>query len=891
MKKLYLIDASSFLYRSYFAISSMTDSRGESTNALYGFIRSVLKLIKEFNPNHVAAIFDGFDNKKKRREIYPDYKANRDPIMADLPHQIQWAEDFCRHAGIPFVAADGVEADDTIGSIALWAEKQGYQVYICSSDKDLAQLVSDNIFILNTFKNNLIIDHQGVEELFGVPPEKIVDYLALAGDTSDNVPGLPGFGPKTASNLLQKLGSLDYILKHPQEVPGKKKQETIINQGEQALLSKRLVMLDTEVEFPHSHDFFKLKQCDSQDLKDFYLEHDFHTLVHSLPSNPSSASDNIDDKEEKVTYHLVDDPKKLKSLIDKLKKAEEVCFDTETTDVHPLKAELVGIGFCLAPKEAWYVPINGQLGLQKVLQSLAPLFRDPKLKFYGHNVKYDYHVLANYGLKVATISFDTILASYLLNAHSRQHSLDTLALHYFSKTKTPIKELIGSGKNQITMAQVPIDKVCNYCCEDVDYTCRLKKILDDELEERGLKGILTDIELPLLAILAKMERQGIYVNVQTLHELSTTFKVKIEKLRQEIFTLAGQEFTINSPKQLSEILFVKLGIKPLKKTQTGYSTDADVLETLQQDHPIAAKILAYRTLNKLCSTYLDALPNEILPKTNRIHTTFNQSVTATGRLSCQNPNLQNIPIRTEEGRMIRQAFQPQKEGWSYLAADYSQIELRLLAHLSQDPSLLKAFQNHEDIHTWTASQVLNIPLDQVNKEQRRQAKAVNFGIIYGQQAYGLSQELGISFQEAAAFIKQYFAKYSKVEDYISECKEKALQSGKSTTLIGRERAIPEIDSNNKNIRSLAERLAVNTPLQGTAADLIKLAMIELDKRLTRENLQAIMILQIHDELIFEVADHDIDKLSAIVKEVMENIYNLTVPLTVDIAVGKNWAEC
>lgn len=891
MKTLYLLDASGFVYRSYFAIRNMTNAKGESTNALFGFIRSVLKLKKDFHPTHMAAVFDGPHNAKKREAIYSDYKAHRAEMPGDLLYQIHWAQNFCNLMGIPMLAIPEVEADDTLGSIAQWAAAQGAAVFICSSDKDLCQLVTPNIYILNTFKENAVMGPKEVEEAFGVPPDKMVDYLAITGDSSDNVPGITGFGPKTAAALIKEFGSLENLLSHPQLIGNKKKEEALLAGADNARLSKKLVIIDTQVPFPQDVNFFENKPPQFAKLKEFYNEMKFNSLIKELEETAVPEVGRRAEPSEKVEYLLVDDEEAFRQLIEYLSSQRLICFDVETTDIRPLQAELVGIGFGVHPSQAWYVPVNGKLGLTKVLEGISPLFANPNIGFYGHNVKYDYHVLANHGIKVETIAFDTILASYLLNSQSRQHNLDTLSLELFGKVKIPISSLIGKGKKEISMRDVPLPQVSEYCCEDVDYTCRLKGILEPDLSSRGLRPLLDTIELPLVKVLADMERRGIYLDKDCLMHFGSDVNKQLKILEDQIYECAGEKFNINSPKQLSEILFTKLGIPPPRKTATGYSTDADVLEKLSFKYPIAKLLQDYRTLEKLRSTYIESLPHDVNPRTNRIHCTFNQSVAATGRLSCQNPNLQNIPVRTEMGRRIREAFRPEQEGWSYLAADYSQIELRLLAHMSEDPLLIDIFQKGQDIHTYTAASMLNIPVDQVTKEQRQSAKAINFGIIYGQQAFGLSQELGIDIKEAAVFIDVYFKRYQKVKEFIERCKTISRQTGKAVTPIGRERLIPEIQSKNPQIRAAAERLAINTPVQGMQADLIKMAMLSIFEALQKEQLKGGMILQIHDELIFEIPDEEIPIFERIVRQEMQGVYPLRVPLVVDINIGKNWKEC
>lgn len=884
-KKLYILDVSGYIFRAYFALPSLTNAKAEPTGALYGFIRSVIKIFKDFGPKNIVAVFDGPDNKKQRIEIYEKYKANRVRAYDDLPGQIQRAKEFCLLSGMAIMEVGGVEADDTMGSIALAAEKNGFDVFLCTSDKDLAQLVSDHIFIINTWKDNLLIDRQKVEEIYGVTPEQIVDYLAIVGDTSDNIPGIKGFGPKTTVPLLQEFGTLENLLANADKVKGESKQKILKEAHEIAALSKRLATIYTDVEFPPDPEFFSKKSADIASLRDFYLEMQFNTLVKELDTLVESK------ETETVSYHLVNDESSFASLLEHLRNAKQIAFDTETTDVLPMRASLVGCGFSIKEKEAYYVPLNGNLNRKYVLDALKALFEDPSLMFFGHNVKYDQHILKNEGIEVKNIIFDTILASYLLHSHARRHSLDHLCLEYFGKVKTDIKELIGTGKKQLTMDLVSVPKVSNYCCEDVDYTFRLKLALEKEIYKRKLDPLLLNLELPLSKVLLEMERRGIFVDKELLNKMNREMEKDQKHLETQIFNLAGEEFNISSPKQLSYILFEKLGIKGLKKTATGLSTRAEVLEVLALEHEIAAKIIEWRSLDKLRSTYLETLPSDIDFKTKRIHPTFNQVVAATGRLSCQDPNLQNIPVRTQLGKKIRTAFLPQQESWSFLAADYSQIELRLLAHLSKDPELIKAFQENRDIHRATAALVFNVEQSDVTYQQRDQAKAINFGIVYGQQAYGLSQELGIDVRQAAAFIESYFKRYPKVSFYIEENIQRARATGKSVTMLGREREITDINSPNAIAKAAAERLAINTPLQGTAADLIKLAMLEIEALLLKNKMRSFMLLQVHDELIFEAPDEELEELKSCVKRVMESIFTLDIPLVVDLAVGKNWGEC
>ena len=891
MKKLYIIDGHNVIFRSYYAIRGMTNPKGESTNALYGFIRTVYKLINDFSAEHLVTVFDGPGNIDSRVAIYKEYKSHRKPMPEDLGPQIGWAQEFCDMAGIPWLMVDGVEADDTMGTLAIWAASQGTQAYLCSSDKDLCQLIGKSIYMIQLHKNNLLVDEKKVVEKYGITPKQMIDYLAIVGDASDNIPGLSGFGPKTASALLQKMGTLDVILAHPEKVPGAKKQETIIVEKETALMSRELATINTKVSIPKSKDFYALKEPDLANVKAFYTKMHFMTLLKDIASIPEKEEKKETPVPQKVEYILVDDDEALEKLLTLLKQQKELCIDTETTNIRPMLARLVGVGVGFEPGTAWYVPVNGKLGRGKVLAFLAALFEGGKIAFYGQNIKYDLHVLANEGLEMPRVGFDTMLASYVLNPEQQRHNLDQLTLEKFGVAKTSIESLIGKGKNQLSMLDVPINKMAAYCCEDVDYTVRLKQLFAKNLEKEELGSILYDIEVPLLPILFKMERAGVYLDVHQLENLSGEIVKRIKEIEKEIFALAQEKFNLNSPRQLSHVLFTNLCIKPPKKTQTGFSTAATVLESLKDKHPIVEMIIEYRGLEKLRSTYIDALPAQVFPATQRIHCTFNQSVAATGRLSCQNPNLQNIPARSKEGRKIRAAFKPQKRGTSFLSLDYSQIELRLLAHLCKDPTLIEAFCSGEDIHATTASLIFNTPLKEVTKGMRHKAKAVNFGILYGQGAFGLSQSLGLEYREAASFIETYFKRFKRVQEYIEFCKESVRKSGRAVTMLGRRRPIPDIHSKNPQIRAAAERLAINTPLQGTAADLIKVAMIDVDALLEKHPEWGVMLLQIHDELIFESPDNEIQKLSKHVKEIMEGVISLNVPLTVDISIGKNWEEC
>lgn len=889
-KKLYLIDVAGYVYRSYYALPRMTNADGQSTNALYGFIRSFLRIVKDFSPEYAVAVFDGPDNKKGRTEIFADYKSNRMQAPEDLPHQMEWAFDFCRLYGLPQLSIEGVEADDTIGSIVEWNRTKEFEIYICTGDKDLCQLVSENVFVLQTHKENLLLDAKGVQEVYGVPPHLIVDYLAIVGDQSDNIPGLPGFGPKTAVSLLQEFGSLDNLLANITKVTGKKKQETLLQYSDTALLSRRLALIHSGVAIPSEEMFYKMGTPDVNALMQFYRQMDFKTLAKDLST--LELFQELPSKEEEkkplqvYKKQIVENEASFAELMLALYKAESICFSTVASSDSPMQSKLLGIAFKVSLGTTWYLPLNENRELDsKFVDALKELFARSDLFFCGHHCKFDLHALATMEIEVAKLSFDTMLASYLINSHSHRHTLEHLAYEYLDIAPE-------QAKKKPKGSELTLEEACKEGCTEADLIFQLKDPLFNELKKRELLPLFEQMELPLVKVLAKMEKRGIYIDLPYLGAMSTEISVEIKSLEKEIQELAGHQFNLNSPKQLGEVLYEKLGIKIGKKTATGQaSTSAETLELLAVDYPIAKKILEYRSLEKLRSTYIDSLPEEVDAKTGRVHCSFNQTMAATGRLSCQNPNLQNIPIRTEMGSRIRQAFCPQFPNWSFLAGDYSQIELRLLAHLSEDPQLLKAFHNDEDIHAYTASLIFNIPIQNVTAAHRYQAKAVNFGIVYGQQSYGLSQELGISVKDASHFIEAYFERYKRVKEFLEECKKSARETGKALTMYGRERQIPDMNSRNQNLRTAAERLAINTPLQGSAADLIKLAMLEIDRRLDKNSMRSFMILQIHDELLFEAPDDELKMLTCEVTQAMQEVALLKVPLKVDIAIGKNWKEC
>ena len=881
MGKIFIFDAVNYLFRSYYAIGPMTNNEGFSTSALYGFIRTIKKIITDFKPEYMAIVFDGEKGSASRKEIFSAYKANRAKAPLDLYAQFEKAFEFCTLAGLNPIKIDNFEADDTMAAIADLSKKNNFISYLCTSDKDLMQLVDENTFVLQVHKNNLIFDKNTVKEKYGVYPNQILDFLSIVGDNSDNIPGIAGLGPKGAIFLLEEFGSLDNIYNNLDKIAEKKKN-ILLSEKENAEISKKLATLNLDVKIPNEIDAYKIKKENSEKLKEFYKKMNFLSFLKDLENVPT-----FDFENKKEEYILINDEKSFYNLFENLKNQKEIAIDSETTGLDIINSELVGVGFCYENFKAYYLPLNGNIDKNLILEKLKDLLEDENIFFYGHNIKYDYHIFLNHNIKIKNISFDTLLASYLISPQNRKHNLDILCLEKFNINKIPIENLIGKGKNEISMKDVALDKISTYCCEDVDYTYRLKNVFQKILKEKNLETILYDIEIPLIFVLVDMERKGVYVNREKLLEMSKELKHQINLLEGEIFSLAGKQFNINSPKQLSEILFVDLGLPSFKKN---FSTSADILEKLRGKSEIIDYIIKYREFNKLLTTYVDSLPNQINSKTNRVHTTYLQTGTATGRLSSINPNLQNIPIRTEEGKKIREGFEPQKN-YSYVAFDYSQIELRLLAHFSEDENLIQAFNSNEDIHSYTASLVFNVDIKDVTADQRRKAKAVNFGILYGQSAFGLSEQLNITVKDAKNFIETYFARYKRIKPYLEECIERAQKYKVSHTLTKRQRPILEIDNKNPMIRQAAERLAINTPLQGTAADLIKIAMIKIFAETKKRDLKGFMALQIHDELVFEVLDSEVDIFKKFVKEIMENVFKLKVPLTVDIEVGKSLSEC
>ena len=883
-QRLYLIDGSSYIYRAYFAIRHLSNSRGFATNAVYGFVNMLLKVVRDERPDHLAVIFDA-RGPTFRKEIYPEYKANRLKMPEDLVPQIPVIKALVRAFNMPAIEQEGFEADDIIATLAKKYAAEGMDITIVTGDKDLMQVVSERIRLLDTMKDKFS-GLQEVAERFGGGPEKVVEVQALAGDASDNVPGVPGVGEKTAVKLIGEFGTVENVLANLDRIKGKL-QEKLRDFGHQALLSKKLVTLVDDMDLDLDFESFALSEPDRTALTAIFKEMEFHRLIQEFSSDERASGEE---------YHGVLDEETFCSLLEELRQARRFAFDTETTSLDPTRADLVGISFAVTPGKAWYIPLGHrylgvpeQLDPAMVLKHLRPLLEDPALPKIAQNAKYDLQVLRRAGIFVAGLAFDTMVASYLAQPAAKSHGMDNLAADLLGYKTISFKEVAGSGKKQIGFEEVEVEKAIVYAAEDADITLRLAEKLEPMLAETGQEKLFHEVEMPLMEILADMEWAGVRIDPEFLGALSGELQGKLVHLEKEIFALAGGPFNIGSPKQLGEVLFERLHLARGKKTKTGWSTDVDVLTALSAEQPIAARILDYRSLSKLKSTYTDSLPKLIHPGTGRIHTSFNQTVTATGRLSSSDPNLQNIPIRTEEGGRIREAFIP-AEGNLLLSADYSQIELRVLAHMADETVLKESFAKGEDIHSRTASEVFGVFPEMVTPEMRRQAKTINFGVIYGMGAFSLGKDLGIPTREAQHFIDNYFARYPGIKGFMESKKEEARQKQYVTTLLGRRCAVPEINSQNGSIRSYAERNAINYPIQGSAADIIKVAMVAIHRRLAKEGLGARMVIQVHDELVFDVPEKEVDPVTALVREEMEGALSLSVPLRVEIGVGKNWRE-
>jgi DNA polymerase-1 len=886
-KTLYLIDGTAYIYRAYHAIRSLTNSNGLPTNAAFGFTRILIKLIEDRSPEYVVMFFDA-KGPTFRHKIYKEYKANRPPMPEDLSVQIPHIKKITQGFNIPVMEMQGFEADDLIGTFRLRAEQAGFSVVMVTGDKDFLQLVTDNAIIWDPMKEKTI-DIKAVRQSYGVEPNQMVDVMGLSGDSSDNIPGVPGIGPKTALTLIKTFGSMDRLYEQLDKITKKKQHQNLIQYKAQAFLSRELVKINTDVPVAFNPEDLKLREPDHTKLSSLFKMLEFRQLQKDFPKQADLS---------KKQYITVLDTESLSDLVTRLKTSKLFAVDTETTSKNPMKAELVGLSFSMKSDEAFYIPlahdypdVPDQLELNAVLNLLKPVLENPDIKKIGQNIKYDWIVLKHYDINLAGVVFDTMLASYLINPSKRAHNLDQIALDFLDHKTTTYEEVAGKGKKGVRFAEVPLEKAAPYSCEDSDITFMAYHVLKPMLEKMDLMELMENVEMPLVPVLMKMEMTGICVNRDKLRDLSKSFEHQIEQIEASIYSIAGETFNIRSSQQLGYILFEKLKLPVQKKTvkKTGYSTDVNVLTALADQHELPELILRHRALSKLKSTYTDALLDLVHPETGRIHTSYNQTVTATGRLSSSDPNLQNIPIRTEQGMEIRRAFIP-RQGWALVSADYSQIELRILAHYADDEILIKAFKDDEDIHTRTATEVFQVFPSMITPELRRQAKAINFGIIYGMSPYGLSKELNISRKMAKTYIDNYFARYSGVKKFVDQTIAVARETQKTSTLLGRIRLLPDINSANKTVRDFAERIAINTPIQGTAADLIKLAMIHVDAAFSEKKLNAAMLLSVHDEIVFEVPPAELETAKNLVKEIMEGIWDLKAPLKVNITSGSTWAE-
>ena len=898
----FLVDGSAFFYRAYYAFirNPLINSKGENTSATFGFVNSLLKIIKDEHPDYLAVVFDTREP-TFRHKMYDEYKSTRAKMPDDLVEQLPRIHQAVESLSIASFEMAGYEADDIIGTMARLAEKAGYEVWCVTGDKDFYQLVSENVGIYNPGRASEKPERMGCEEVvakFGVKPELVIDKLALMGDSSDNVPGVPGVGPKTADKLLAQLGSLDGVLARHSEIAAKGLREKIATSADIAELSRKLVTIDTNVPIQFELGDLKRHGFDYDKVKSLFLELEFTSLLKQVLPEAEAPAEQLASAERprQVEYRTVASIQELKALVAKLSQRKEVAVDTETTSLNTLEADLVGVSLCAEVGVAYYVPLGHTTDSKKnlphdeALAVLQALLENPEVQKFGQNIKYDLKVFHRHGLNITPISFDSMLASYLLNPSSREHSLSFLAMKHFDYAMQPITDLIGSGRKQQTFDIVPVKQATFYAAEDADFTYRLRGELAPMIDDYELNNLFYNVELPLIRVLASMEEAGIRIDTDLLADLSVQMEERLEELRADIYGVAGGEFNINSTKQLGHVLFEKLGLPTKGKTagKTGYSTDVRVLEELAMIDSFPRLILDYRQLTKLTNTYIDALPRLINAQTGRVHTSFNQAVTATGRLSSKDPNLQNIPVRTEEGRRIRRAFIPRDSDYRLLVADYSQIELRILAHYSQDKGLIEAFKNGEDIHTRTAAEVYGVAIEEVTSEQRRAAKTANFAVIYGVTAHGLSQQTEFDLTSAKQFIDTYFERYPGIRTYIDNTKQAARDQGFVTTMLNRRRYLPEINSKNFNVRQFAERTAINTPIQGTAADMIKLAMVRIFERM--QGMRSRMVLQVHDELVFDAHKEELAALEKIVKTAMEKAVRLSVPVMVDMGVGDNWLE-
>ncbi|MCS2168858.1 DNA polymerase I [Scandinavium sp. TWS1a] len=920
---LILVDGSSYLYRAYHAFPPLMNSAGEPTGAMYGVLNMLRSLIMQYQPTHAAVVFDA-KGKTFRDELFEHYKSHRPPMPDDLRAQIEPLHAMVKAMGLPLLAVSGVEADDVIGTLAREAAKSGRPVLISTGDKDMAQLVTPEITLINTMTNTVLGPEEVVSK-YGVPPELIIDFLALMGDSSDNIPGVPGVGEKTAQALLQGLGGLDTLYAEPEKIAGltfrgAKTMATKLEQNkEMAYLSYKLATIKTDVELELTCDQLEVQEPAADELLSMFKQYEFKRWITDVEAGkwmqakggkPSAkplaaaAAAVEEEPEEPATalssenYVTILDEATLTQWIEKLKKAPVFAFDTETDSLDNVSANMVGLSFAAEPGEAAYVPVAHdyidapeQLSLERVLELMKPLLEDDNSLKVGQNLKYDRGILANYGIELRGIAFDTMLESYTLDSVAGRHDMDSLSDRWLKHKTITFEEIAGKGKNQLTFNQIALDEAGRYAAEDADVTLQLHLKMWPKLQKQeGPLNVFQHIEIPLVPVLSRVERNGVNIDPDVLHNHSAELATRLVELEQKAHEIAGEAFNLSSPKQLQVILFEKQGIKPLKKTPGGApSTSEEVLEELALDYPLPKVILEYRGLAKLKSTYTDKLPLMINAKTGRVHTSYHQAVAATGRLSSTEPNLQNIPVRNEEGRRIRQAFVA-PEDYLIVSADYSQIELRIMAHLSRDKGLLTAFAEGKDIHRATAAEVFGLPLDSVSNEQRRSAKAINFGLIYGMSAFGLSRQLNIPRKESQKYMDLYFERYPGVREYMERTREQAKEQGYVETLEGRRLYLPDIKSSNAARRAGAERAAINAPMQGTAADIIKRAMIAVDAWLLKEQPRVRMIMQVHDELVFEVHKDDLDAVTKKVHELMENSTTLDVPLLVEVGSGVNWDQ-
>ena len=922
---LVLVDGSSYLYRAFHAFPPLTNSAGEPTGAMYGVLNMLKSLISQVQPSHIAVVFDA-KGKTFRDEMFEQYKSHRPPMPDDLRKQIQPLHDIIRALGIPLLVIEGVEADDVIGTLAVSASKANQKVLISTGDKDMAQLVDDNIMLINTM-NNTLLDRDAVIEKYGIPPELIIDYLALMGDSADNIPGVAGVGEKTALGLLQGIGSMAEIyanLDKVAELPirgAKKLGDKLLAEKEMADLSYRLATIKTDVALNITPEQLTLGASNNDQLTEYFGRYEFKRWLNEVMNGADSITNNNeqptkinhyqatpalaqDNSEEALTAIQIDRSRyetllteaDLNRWVEKLKQAKLFALDTETDNLDYMAANLVGISFALENGEAAYLPLQlDYLGAPKTLEKttalslLKPVLENPAIQKVGQNFKYDLTIFARNGIDVQGVAFDTMLESYVLNSTGR-HNMDDLAKRYLGHQTISFEEIAGKGKNQLTFNQIPLEQAAEYAAEDADVTMKLQQVLWEKLsKEPTLEKLFKEMELPLLGVLSRMERRGVLIDSDALFLQSNEIANRLSELEEQAYVLAGQPFNLASTKQLQEILFDKLGLPVIQKTPKGApSTNEEVLEELAFSHELPKVLVEHRGLSKLKSTYTDKLPQMVNPQTGRVHTSYHQAVTATGRLSSSDPNLQNIPIRNEEGRRIRQAFIA-REGFTVVAADYSQIELRIMAHLSQDQGLINAFTQGKDIHRSTAAEIFGVALDEVTSEQRRNAKAINFGLIYGMSAFGLSRQLGIGRADAQSYMDLYFKRYPGVQTFMHDIREKAKAQGYVETLFGRRLYLPDINSSNGMRRKAAERVAINAPMQGTAADIIKRAMIQLDQKLQNDP-DIAMIMQVHDELVFEVRSEKVAFYSDLIKTQMESAADLVVPLIVEVGQGTNWDE-